>query len=81
VRHTQAGISIYPNPANEKTVITSSAPIQSVTIYDISGNPVNTIPAFSSAHELLLGSLASGVYFLRIHSLQGDSFRKLTVMH
>lgn len=63
-------ISVYPNPASDKIIISSAYDIQSSAIYDIAGNLVISIPG--SADEVDISSLETGVYFLKIGRQDGN---------
>lgn len=68
--HSNAPYIIYPNPAENKFMISASegsAPVSKVEIFDISGNVVRSITGYNS-HELSIdrGNLKSGSYIVVI---------------
>jgi len=73
-------VSIYPNPAREKTFITASGIIESITISDISGKEIKSIALLSKSAELDLSGFVPGIYFLRINSSNANIFRKIVVL-
>ncbi|KQC33308.1 hypothetical protein AAU57_08240 [Nonlabens sp. YIK11] len=67
-------ISFYPNPVNNQLYINSSVGIiQKVRIYDIAARVLKTVPSNDSSVTLNLGDLATGNYFMEIHTDQGVS--------
>lgn len=57
---------IYPNPANEKLFVNSTAHISTLRVYDIMGNEVLTTKDCGNNTEINLSSLPSGVYFIQL---------------
>jgi polyhydroxybutyrate depolymerase len=61
--HTDQGISISPNPATHKLVITSSEGISGTDFYDLSGRKVLS---YTNDKTLDISSLSAGMYMVRI---------------
>jgi hypothetical protein len=83
----------HPNPFNPQTVITFSLPRAqraSLRIYDLQGKLVRTLVVGEIAagvHEVTWrgrddrgGQVASGLYFYRLRSQDGDEVRKMTLL-
>jgi len=57
----------YPNPFSETLnikLVDNIAPVD-ITIYDITGMAISTVPNVTSSRELNLSGLADGIYLLR----------------
>ncbi len=75
----KSDFTIIPNPAADRiNIITRNLADGRITIFENLGNTV--LKAESSALELDISSLASGVYFLRYQSSSKIIFRKLIVV-
>lgn len=65
---------LYPNPGNDVVRVESSAKINRINVYDISGKRVKTIPANGSKNHLLdISYISSGVYLVEVI---GDTYQK-----
>ena len=87
-------LAIAPNPLNPSataTFSTSRAGFVRVTLYDLQGRLVRTIMDVASApagyHDVSIdgqdangGRLASGVYYLRLHTTDGTMSRAITIL-
>lgn len=77
------GISVYPNPANDKFFIKNSSylVLKSATLYDLSGRSVIEfdISKGSKLKTVNLSKISSGVYFIKIASDEASVTRKLVV--
>lgn len=60
-----AGVSVYPNPANEFVTIDTDAPI-AVSIFDASARLVKAERFTDSSNKLNISDLASGVYQIQL---------------
>jgi hypothetical protein len=74
---TKASISVYPNPARESVIVTSSSQILSVVITDEHGRVVMNQPCGNSSATLSTDKLANGIYFIQVVTAEGSSFNKL----
>jgi serine protease len=72
-------VIVYPNPASSVvTVSTPSSYDQSkVTLFDAAGKLVQTGTINNSICELKIGSLPSGIYFLKVDGAAGLTVRKI----
>ncbi len=69
-------ISIYPNPAKEQLFIEGNLNlIKEVSIYDIAGHEVKTLPL--KARAIDISGLEKGVYFIRFNEQRNFKFIKL----
>ena len=74
-------VSIYPNPANDYTIVTSDYTIQSITIQNTEGKTINTIRPQSKKVQISLASINAGLYLLVIHNDQGLEITKTLVVN
>ena len=64
--HTQARLSVWPNPARDVVRVEGDGPLQFVTVYDLYGRVVMQVTGLSGCSaEVNVSALPSGVYFLR----------------
>jgi hypothetical protein len=70
------GIQIFPNPASEQLVISSSKKIYSLSICDVVGKIINTETYDANRVELPIAHLPSGVYYLKINNTEVKMFVK-----
>ncbi|MDX2195095.1 MAG: T9SS type A sorting domain-containing protein [Cytophagales bacterium] len=71
----EAGVSVYPNPANELLHVVASEPITSVTIFDAIGNQVYStkqLPVNTS-------KLNTGLYFVVVQTAKAKVVKKVVV--
>ncbi|MEZ4806856.1 MAG: T9SS type A sorting domain-containing protein [Flavobacteriales bacterium] len=77
---TAAGVEVFPNPANDRVAITSSAAtIEHLEVYDINGRLVRTATVNARQFVLHREALVDGVYFVQLHFAQGQLTRKLVL--
>ncbi|MDR2207326.1 MAG: T9SS type A sorting domain-containing protein [Flavobacteriaceae bacterium] len=62
-------VHIYPNPFTNIINISDIKGIKSITLSDVSGRTIKSIPA---APELNLSDLKPGIYFINLHKENGD---------
>jgi len=76
-------IAIYPNPATNKVIITSSRSLSEVviTLYNIQSQQLQQQETgFGNSFEIdVPGNVCNGIYFIRIHSNQGVVTKKVVV--
>jgi len=73
--YASALVKIFPNPVSETLFITSEGtPIQSISIYSISGKRVFT--ETSSTNQIDVSGLKTGLYFAEIATSEGKSVQK-----
>jgi Secretion system C-terminal sorting domain len=66
---------LYPNPANDKFVLSNSA--SNVEVYNLTGQLVKTFKGnFETSHVFLIGDLNTGIYLVRIND---DNKRQTTI--
>ncbi|WP_310557287.1 alpha-amylase family glycosyl hydrolase [Flavobacterium sp.] len=67
-------ITLYPNPANDKFVLSNSA--SNVEVYNLTGQLVKTFKGnFETSHVFLIDDLNTGIYLVRIND---DNKRQTT---
>ena len=63
-----SGVKVYPNPFSDKIIVETNGNItRNITLTDITGRILMTA-AFEAKTELSLGSLAGGIYYLKVAS-------------
>ncbi|MCE3297304.1 MAG: hypothetical protein K0R65_3018 [Crocinitomicaceae bacterium] len=75
----QPGLSLHPNPANDKLTIDNNGLTGSVyEIYSLDGTKVSSGKIASDKHEVTVASLEAGVYFLKLENgMESRKFVKL----
>ena len=70
---SEAGVRVFPNPFHDRLEIRSAEPVQSLTLFDVRGQLVGQwMPEGAAAVSWPLpGTLASGVYWLRVQLTDG----------
>ena len=74
-----ANVSLYPNPAKDRVRIQSSQTIQSMALYGIKGEMLESRPVNTKEMELPLEGYSKGVYFIRLLTDDGVITKKLVV--
>lgn len=80
-RQTTVGVSdvpsvstvIYPNPAPGNITITSNEKMAYITLYNLTGTELYTLPVASGTFTLQRNDLPDGVYFVKINYASGNS--------
>ena len=62
----ESSVSIAPNPATDRILISSPKPIETLEIFDLSGRRVLLAQPNESSVEQTVASLESGVYFVKM---------------
>jgi len=70
---------IFPNPANGNTTIESESVMKRVSIYNVTGQKVYEVALSQNQVNLNTGFLKSGVYMVKIETVQGSKVEKLYV--
>ncbi len=74
------GLSVYPNPANERVVVElPTSAMASGSVFNTTGSLVKTINSFTAKTEVSVADWTPGVYFLHIQSEEKTSVIKLVV--
>ena len=71
------GLEIFPNPVNDKVYITTDQTPESVTLYDVLGNPV--IRKVEDTQIIDVRSLQPGIYFLEVVMNQRKGVKRILV--
>ena len=73
---------LYPNPANSQVRVEASNPIERVTVYNLLGAKVETIPASNRTVQVSLSKYPNGVYFFNVLQSDGTvSTQRVVVSH
>lgn len=70
------GIHLFPNPAYEQLVITSSEKIYTLSICDVLGKIIHTEASDANRAELQIAHLPAGVYYLKVNNSEVKMFVK-----
>jgi len=89
VTEANSELSVYPNPSNENVFLEfKSATANSVIldILDVTGKLIQRNDLVSSGnfirlYEIKTAGFANGVYFLKVNSEFGSSFRRILIQH
>jgi hypothetical protein len=71
VKSSFDGVSVYPNPARDRAVVTSESLISRVDVLDVTGRVVLSTSASSMSVSLDLGSVPAGSYLIRVTTETG----------
>ena len=66
ISEQESGISVYPNPVNDKLTIEAEEAINSIEIYNIAGALVYSLKDRSNKSEIQMGNLPAGTYLIRL---------------
>ncbi len=68
----EVGVALYPNPATDKMVVTSSTVFSQVKIYDVVGKVLTDVKVDRvEKMELNVSTLASGIYYVELTTESG----------
>lgn len=82
VTELSSSAKLYPNPANNQVRVEANNAIESVTVYNVMGALVESIPANSKTVNVNLNNYSNGVYFFNIRQSDGSvSNQRLVVTH
>ncbi len=82
VTELSSSAKLYPNPANNQVRVEANNAIESVTVYNVMGALVESIPANSKTVNVNLNNYSDGVYFFNIRQSDGTvSNQRLVVTH
>jgi hypothetical protein len=68
-------IELFPNPTSDRCVVRSNDNMESVSVYNVFGQLMETVAVQGNQVEINLGQYAAGTYFLRIVSESGIATR------
>ena len=76
--NTENNCSIYPNPVNDKVVISAPDNITNISVYSLQGAVVFSKKVNGRTVELSLSELNAGVYFVKVQSGNNVYVNKIT---
>jgi len=76
---SQNGIKVYPNPVKDNVTIEAVSGIQSVQIFNTTGQMVISQKTDSKIVTLNTSSLRTGIYFVKVMTENGSFDKKITV--
>ena len=80
VEDHQTVVNVYPNPANNMININASDVIDNLVMVNMAGQVVYTETISANNAQVNVSSLASGIYFVKVNTANGESFtKKITV--
>ncbi len=75
-------VSISPNPATDQvTLRAGDEKIETVSIYDLAGRAIKTMPAGSATFQVPVAMLENGVYLFQIQTTKGKTGKKVIIQH
>lgn len=69
---------LYPNPATSQVTV-EAANLQRVDVLDPAGRTLSSIPVYGSQQVINLQPYRPGIYFLRLHTSDGLTVKKLII--
>ncbi len=72
-----ATVTISPNPTKDKITVTSKNKIQSIQLFDAQGSVLQVIMEQNKTRILDLSNHASGIYFVKVNTVNGSSVEKI----
>ncbi|MEJ2594597.1 MAG: T9SS type A sorting domain-containing protein [bacterium] len=73
----EASFSLYPNPAIDKVTLEAESRIQRVSIFDLTGKQILTVPANDLKVVVDVQSLQRGIYLVRLDTERGARVEKM----
>lgn len=74
--HKDIAIYLYPNPARDYVLVSGTAVIRQVNLFDISGRLVSTTVATGSQAKVSTVGLPKGIYIVRTQLADGTIVTK-----
>ncbi|MCC7502934.1 MAG: T9SS type A sorting domain-containing protein, partial [Flavobacteriales bacterium] len=76
------GLSVFPNPAGREVFVVSSVgPLRSVELLAIDGRMIRSLPVMGTNAYFDLASVPSGIYFIKVLSVEGTTFTHRLIHH
>jgi hypothetical protein len=69
--NSEVDFTVYPNPVEEKLMITSKQTIQKISIFNLLGQQVKTLQVNFKSGEVNISKLNKGLYFLNLQLING----------
>ncbi|MBO6118191.1 MAG: T9SS type A sorting domain-containing protein [Bacteroidales bacterium] len=74
-----AQVSVYPNPASERVVVASLAPISNVELINTLGQVVYSNNNMANGYNIPVSSLEKGTYFVKVRTADKVSTQKVVI--
>lgn len=71
---------MYPNPTNDLVQLQTTSLLEKVEIYNLNGQLVQSIKPMQQQIRINLSGLSSGIYLVRVQTVDGIWNRKLTLL-
>jgi hypothetical protein len=78
--HQNPGITVFPNPASDVISIHANANIKSVRMMDMLGQVVYSGAGHGHQHQVELGGLRNGVYFIQVFTEAGSITERIQLV-
>ncbi len=75
----EVAVNIFPNPASDRITVESDAQISEIRMFDVLGQVVYAHVANDKRHEISVGSIKAGVYFVQLTTEHGIITQKVQV--
>lgn len=79
VSENSTSFSLYPNPANDMFVISSTEKINTIRVFDIFGHLVYENNSAENVNMVNTESFANGAYFVTLETAKGKSTQRLMI--
>jgi predicted esterase len=76
---SQNDFTLFPNPATDRLVVTSDSEIESLTVYDLVGQPVLQKSGFLNSYTLNIADLPRGIYLIKVQTGQKRMVKKVVL--
>ena len=72
-------VVVFPNPANSMLSIKTSLDVLSIEVFNTIGSRI--LESQNQGKKLDVSSLSEGTYVVKVRTIQGVEFRKISIMH
>ncbi|MBR5664457.1 MAG: T9SS type A sorting domain-containing protein [Bacteroidales bacterium] len=74
-----AVVKVFPNPASEQLNVTCEEPMQSLALFNTTGQRVRQMEPCGTEVQIPLSGLPRGLYLLKVETAGGSVVRKVVV--
>ena len=73
-------VNVFPNPAKTNLNIQSNDEIQSLRLYNLAGQEIQSVVVQDLTTQLNIQQLAQGIYVLKVQTTQGIQTQKVQIV-